>query len=30
MESRLILCEAIRKVLERAFYFVGIIPIEKI
>ncbi len=30
MESRLILCEAIRKVLERAFYFVGIVPIEKI
>jgi arginyl-tRNA synthetase len=30
MESRIILCEAIRKVLERSFFFVGIIPIEKI
>ncbi len=30
MESRIILCEVIRKILERAFYFVGIIPIEKI
>jgi arginyl-tRNA synthetase len=30
MESRIILCEAIRKILERAFFFVGIIPIEKI
>lgn len=30
MESRVILCEAIRKVLERAFYFVGIVPIDKI
>ena len=30
MESRIILCEAIRKVLEKAFFFVGIVPIEKI
>lgn len=30
MESRIILCEAIRKVLERSFFFVGIVPIEKI
>lgn len=30
MHSRIILCEAIRKVLERACYFVGIVPIEKI
>lgn len=30
MHSRIILCEAIRKVLERSFFFVGIIPIEKI
>jgi len=30
MESRIILCEAIRKVLEKSFYFVGIIPIDKI
>ena len=30
MESRIILCEAIRKVLEKAFYMVGIVPIEKI
>lgn len=30
MESRIILCEAIRKVLEKSFFFVGIIPIEKI
>jgi arginyl-tRNA synthetase len=30
MHSRIILCEAIRQVLERAFYFVGIVPIEKI
>ena len=27
MESRIILCEAIRKVLEKAFFFVGIVPI---
>lgn len=30
MESRIILCEAIRKVLEKAFFMVGIVPIEKI
>lgn len=30
MHSRIILCEAIRKVLERAFFFVGIVPIDKI
>lgn len=30
MQSRIILCECIRKVLERAFYFVGIVPVEKI
>lgn len=30
MHSRIILCEAIRKVLERAFFFTGIVPIEKI
>ena len=30
MQTRIILCEAIRKVLEKAFYMVGIIPIEKI
>lgn len=30
MESRIILCEAVRKVLKEAFYFVGIVPIEKI
>jgi arginyl-tRNA synthetase len=29
-ESRIILIEAIRKVLEKSFYFVGIIPIDKI
>jgi arginyl-tRNA synthetase len=27
MESRIILCEAIRKVLEKAFFMVGIVPI---
>jgi arginyl-tRNA synthetase len=30
MESRIIFCEAVRKVLEKSFFFVGIIPIEKI
>lgn len=30
MESRIILCEAIRKVLEKSFFMVGIVPIEKI
>lgn len=30
MESRVILCEAIRQVLEKAFFMVGIVPIEKI
>jgi len=30
MESRIILCEAIRKVLEKGFFMVGIVPIEKI
>jgi arginyl-tRNA synthetase len=30
METRIILCEAIRKVLEKSFFFVGIVPIEKI
>lgn len=30
MESRIILCETIRKVLEKSFYMVGIVPIEKI
>ncbi len=27
MESRIILCEAIRKVLEKGFFMVGIVPI---
>ena len=30
MESRIILCETIRKVLEKSFFMVGIVPIEKI
>lgn len=30
METRIMLCEAVRRVLERAFFFVGIVPIEKI
>lgn len=30
METRILLCEAVRRVLERAFYFVGIVPLEKI
>jgi hypothetical protein len=30
MITRIILCEAVRKILEKAFFFVGIVPIEKI
>ena len=30
MNTRILLCEAVRRVLERAFYFVGIVPLEKI
>ena len=30
MESRLILCLALKMVMEKAFYMVGIVPIEKI
>lgn len=30
MESRIILVECIRKVLEKAFYMVGIVPVDKI
>ena len=30
MDSRIILCEAIKKVMEKSFHFVGIIPIDKI
>jgi arginyl-tRNA synthetase len=30
METRILLCEAVRRVLERAFFFVGIVPLEKI
>lgn len=30
MESRIVLCECIRKTLEKAFYMVGIVPVEKI
>lgn len=30
MNTRILLCEAVRRVLERAFYFVGIVPLDKI
>ena len=30
METRILLCEAVRRVLEKAFFFVGIVPLEKI
>jgi arginyl-tRNA synthetase len=30
MNTRVLLCEAIRRVLEKAFYFVGIVPLDKI
>lgn len=30
MKSRIILCECIRKTLLKAFYMVGIVPVEKI
>lgn len=30
MHSRLILCECVRKTLKKAFYMVGIVPVEKI
>lgn len=30
MESRIVLCECIRKTLEKAFFMVGIVPVEKI
>lgn len=30
MKTRILLCEAVRRVLESAFFMVGIVPIEKI
>lgn len=30
METRILLCEAVRRVLEKAFFLVGIVPLEKI
>jgi arginyl-tRNA synthetase len=30
MESRIVLCECIRKTLLKAFYMVGIDPVEKL
>jgi arginyl-tRNA synthetase len=30
MHTRIILCECIRKTMEKAFYMVGIVPVDKI
>ena len=30
MKSRILLCEAVRRVLEKAFFMVGIVPLERI